>query len=156
MNFPFGSVGEESASNVGDLGSIPGLGRSPGEGKRLPTSVFWPGEFPGLYSPQSCKELDTTEGFSLSLSLRATWRGNITKKVVEDLSKATQQERQGQPQEKSLKSCRHNETFRHKILHTYSTHEHMNVHTKSPGGFSSFFNKSLFVFLAVTIANYRL
>ena len=29
---PGGSVGKESACNVGDLGSIPGLGRSPGEG----------------------------------------------------------------------------------------------------------------------------
>ena len=26
------------------------VGRSPGEGKRLPTPVFWPGEFHGLYS----------------------------------------------------------------------------------------------------------
>ena len=24
-------------------------------------SVFWPGEFHGLYSPWGCKELDTTE-----------------------------------------------------------------------------------------------
>ena len=31
--FPGGSAGEESACNVGDLGSVPGLGRSPGEGK---------------------------------------------------------------------------------------------------------------------------
>ena len=31
-----GSVGKESACNVGDLGSIPGLGRSPGEGKGYP------------------------------------------------------------------------------------------------------------------------
>ena len=30
---PHSSVGKESAHNVGDLGSIPGLGRSPGEGK---------------------------------------------------------------------------------------------------------------------------
>ena len=30
---PCGSVGKESACNVGDLGSIPGLGRAPGEGK---------------------------------------------------------------------------------------------------------------------------
>ena len=29
--------------------------------KRLPAPVFWPGEFHGLYSPQGCKELDTTE-----------------------------------------------------------------------------------------------
>ena len=32
MDFPGGSVGKESACNVGDLGLIPGLGRSPGEG----------------------------------------------------------------------------------------------------------------------------
>jgi len=31
-----GSAGKESACNVGDLGSIPGLGRSPGEGKGHP------------------------------------------------------------------------------------------------------------------------
>ena len=30
--FPGGSDGKASACNVGDLGSIPGLGRSPGEG----------------------------------------------------------------------------------------------------------------------------
>ena len=33
--------------------------------ERLPTSVFWPGEFHGLYSPWGCKELDTTEQLSL-------------------------------------------------------------------------------------------
>ena len=32
-SFPCGSVGKESTLNVGDLGWIPGLGRSPGEGK---------------------------------------------------------------------------------------------------------------------------
>ena len=36
MGFPCGSAGKESASNAGDLGSIPGLGRSPGEGKGYP------------------------------------------------------------------------------------------------------------------------
>ena len=36
MGFPCGSVGKESACNVGDLGSITGLGRSPGEGKNYP------------------------------------------------------------------------------------------------------------------------
>ena len=30
----------------------------------LPTPVFWPGEFHGLYSPRGCKELDTTERLS--------------------------------------------------------------------------------------------
>ena len=33
MGFPRGSAGKEYACHAGDLGSIPGLGRSPGEGK---------------------------------------------------------------------------------------------------------------------------
>ena len=36
LGFPCGSAGKESTCNVGDLGSIPGLGRSPGEGKGYP------------------------------------------------------------------------------------------------------------------------
>ena len=46
---------------MGDLGLIPGLGRSPREGD----PVFWPGEFHGLYSPWGHKELDMTERLSL-------------------------------------------------------------------------------------------
>ena len=34
--FPCGLAGKESACNEGDLGSTPGLGRSPGEGKGYP------------------------------------------------------------------------------------------------------------------------
>ena len=51
MGFPCGSAGKESTCNAGDLGSVPGLGRSPGEKERLSTPVLWPGEFYGLYSP---------------------------------------------------------------------------------------------------------
>ena len=52
--FPCGSAGKESAYNVGDVGSIPGLGRSPGEGKGDPLQDS------GLensmdYSPWGCK-----------------------------------------------------------------------------------------------------
>ena len=36
LGFPCGSAGKESVCNVGDLGLIPGLGRSPGEGKGYP------------------------------------------------------------------------------------------------------------------------
>ena len=32
MGFPGGSDGKESANNAGDVGSVPGSGRSPGEG----------------------------------------------------------------------------------------------------------------------------
>ena len=101
LGFPDSSVGTESACNAGDPGSIPGSGRSTGEGigyplqyswasfvaqlvknppgfdpwggkilwrrERLPTPIFWPGEFHGLYSPWGCKESDMTEQLSLSL-----------------------------------------------------------------------------------------
>ena len=71
MGFPGGSVGKESACNVGDLGPIPGLGRFPGEGNGYPLQNSWPGEFYGQrslagYSPWGHKESDTTERFSLS------------------------------------------------------------------------------------------
>ena len=36
MGFTGGSDGKESACSMGDLGSIPRLGRSPGEGKGYP------------------------------------------------------------------------------------------------------------------------
>ena len=54
-------AGKESTCNVGDLGSIPGLGRFPWRRERLPTPVFWPGEVNGLDVPWGCKELDMTE-----------------------------------------------------------------------------------------------
>ena len=51
---------------------VPGLGRSAGEGKKLPKPVFWPGEFHGLYSPWDCKESQTTEQLSLLFSMEIT------------------------------------------------------------------------------------
>ena len=64
--FPGGSEVKESAWNAGDLGSIPGSGRSPGERNGYPTPVFLPGESHRQrnlvgYSPRSHKESDTTE-----------------------------------------------------------------------------------------------
>ena len=56
-----GSAGKESTCNVGDLGSIPGLGRSPGEEKCYPL------QYSGLENSMDCivqrgrKELDKTE-----------------------------------------------------------------------------------------------
>ena len=44
------SVGKAYACSTGDSGSIPGLGRSAGKGKKLATPVFWPGELRGMYS----------------------------------------------------------------------------------------------------------
>ena len=67
MDFPGSSIGKESALNAGDLSSIPGLGRVPWRRERLLTTVFWPGEFHGLYSPWDHKESDMTERLSLHL-----------------------------------------------------------------------------------------
>ena len=41
LGFPWGSDGKESACNTGDLGSILGSGRSPGEGKGCPCQDSW-------------------------------------------------------------------------------------------------------------------
>ena len=48
MGFPCGSACKESACNVGDLGWIPGLGRSPGEGKGYPL------QYSGLENSMDC------------------------------------------------------------------------------------------------------
>ena len=64
--FPGGSDSKESAYNTGDPGSIPGLGRSPGEGNGwLPTSEFLPRKSHGQrslvgYSPRGHKQSDMT------------------------------------------------------------------------------------------------
>ena len=41
LRFPGGPVGKESDCNAGDLGSIPGLGRSSGEGNGYPLQFPW-------------------------------------------------------------------------------------------------------------------
>ena len=48
MGFPCGSAGKESIYNVGDLGLIPGLGRSPGEGNGNPL------QYSGLENSMDC------------------------------------------------------------------------------------------------------
>ena len=63
--FPCGSGSKESACNAGDQGLIPGLGRSPGEGKDYPPQ--YSGLENSMYSPGGCKEVDMTERLSLSL-----------------------------------------------------------------------------------------
>ena len=46
-------------------GFDPWVGKIPWRRERLPTPVFWPGEFHGLYNPWGHKESDTTEWLSL-------------------------------------------------------------------------------------------
>ena len=64
LDFPGSSDGKTSANNAGDMGSIPGLGRSLGEGNVNPLQYSClenPMDRGAWYSPWDCKELDTTE-----------------------------------------------------------------------------------------------
>ena len=60
VGFPGGSAGKESTCNAGDMGSIPGLGRSSGKGNGYPL------QYSGLENSMDCivhgvTESDTTE-----------------------------------------------------------------------------------------------
>ena len=54
MGFPGGSDGKESACNEGDLGLIPGLGRSPGGGRGNPLQYSCPENPQGQRSLAGC------------------------------------------------------------------------------------------------------
>ena len=73
LDFPSSSTGKESACNAGDLGSIPGLGRTPGGGHGNSLQYFClenPRERNLVgYSPWGHKESNTTEGLSAVLLL---------------------------------------------------------------------------------------
>ena len=56
--FPCGSAGKESACNAGDLGSIPGLGRSSGEGKGYPL------QYSGLEKSMYCIVLGVAKSWT--------------------------------------------------------------------------------------------
>ena len=77
MGVPVGSDGKESAYSVGDLGSIPGLGRSSGEGHGNPLQYSCLENPHGQrslegYSPWGHKELDMTERLSTSQDMEGT------------------------------------------------------------------------------------
>ena len=82
--FPDSSVGKESTFNMGDLGLIPGLGRSAGEG------IGYPLQYSGLEnsmawkSPWGHQESDMTEwlSFSLSLSVQNEDAGSLVEQVL--------------------------------------------------------------------------
>ena len=66
LGFPGSSDSKESACNAGDPGSIPGSGRSPGEGNGNPLQYSCLEKSHGWrslvgYTPWDCKEVDMTE-----------------------------------------------------------------------------------------------
>ena len=62
LGFPYGSDGKESTCNAGDLGSIPGLGRAPEEGKGSP---LW---YSGLENFMDCIVPGVAKSRTLALS----------------------------------------------------------------------------------------
>ena len=79
VGFPGSSISEESDCNEGDLGSIPGSERSPGEGNG--NQVFLPGESHGQRSLAGCspwgrKESGRTERLHFHFSLSCIGEGN--------------------------------------------------------------------------------
>ena len=67
MGFPRGSVGKGSACSAGDPGSVPGLGRSPGEGNDNPLQY-------------SCMENPMDRG---------AWRATVYRVAESDMTEAT-------------------------------------------------------------------
>ena len=82
LNFPCGPAGKESACKVEDLGSIPGLGRSPGEGKGYPL------QYSGLENPIYCTAQGVTKNqtwlsyFHFKQSAAAKYITNMWKRNV--------------------------------------------------------------------------
>ena len=67
VRFPGGSAGKESACNAGDLGLIPGLGRSPGEGKGYPL------QYSGLENSMDCIVHGVAKSRTLLSDFHFTW-----------------------------------------------------------------------------------
>ena len=72
MGFPCGSAGKEFACNVGDMGSIPGLGRPPGEGKGYPL------QYSGLRSFIDCRSWTKLSDFHFATTYRLCDLGQVT------------------------------------------------------------------------------
>ena len=68
LGFPCGSAGKESTCNERDLGSVPGLGRFPGEGKGYPL------QYSGLENSMDC----IVRGFAKS----RTWLSDLEKEMA--------------------------------------------------------------------------
>ena len=70
LGFPCGPAGKKSTYSAGDLGSIPGLGRSPGEGKGYPLQYSGPENSMDYIVHGVAKSQTRTEQLSLSVSRR--------------------------------------------------------------------------------------
>ena len=80
--FPGGSAGKESAFNAGDLALIPGLGRSPGEGKGYPL------QYSGLEKSMDCMVPAVTKSWTQLSNFHLPVHSDILK-IVFGCSKST-------------------------------------------------------------------
>ena len=93
--FPGGSDGKESTCNAGDLGSIPGLGRSHGEGHNNPLQYSCLENPHGQrslvdYSPRGCRESDTTERLRTASGIQVSrWGLSATSPPEKELESLT-------------------------------------------------------------------
>ena len=79
QGFPGSSASKELACNAGDPGSIPGSGRSPGEGNGYPLQFTWasPGDSHGKESACNAGDLGSIPGVGRSQMLRSPWRAPL-------------------------------------------------------------------------------
>ena len=85
MGFPGSSAGKESACNVGDLGSIPGLGRSPGEENATHSSILaWRIPWTGHGVTKSQTRLSDFHYTTLGVSL-PSYRLELKKIIKEEV-----------------------------------------------------------------------
>ena len=114
-------------------GFDPWVGKNLWRRERLPTSVFGPGEFHGLYSPWGRKESDTTERLSLSRfegSLILFYSQKIYMWLTEGKDPEEMKETEGGKRQKNWWVRSQGQSERHRILLTSalekkSTHPHL-------------------------------
>ena len=99
--FPHGTSGKEPACQCRRHKRHrfdPWAGKMPWRREQLPTPVFWPGEFHGVYSPWGCKESNTTEQLSLHFQYsclenstdRGAWQATVHRVAGSDTTETTQ------------------------------------------------------------------
>ena len=79
---PWGLKESDTTEQLNWTGFNPWIGKIPWRRERLPTPVFWPGEFHELYSPWGHKESDTTERLSLHESYICLGHGSMVKQLL--------------------------------------------------------------------------
>ena len=116
--FPGSSDGKESACDAGDLGSIPGLGRSPGRGNSIPLQYSCLGECPWAEEP----------GGLQSMGLQRIGHDWVTKYIISSLT----MQLFFQKMKKSIFLFNWSWLLRNNFI---KTHTHTHTHNKTPISF---------------------